>query len=104
MAFNPVQRKDEAAYARRLTECMAAAHTALAPGGFATVTFANKDREVWHALLQACKTAGFVLRHAVPMTPSAPNLTNILSDAAPKADVILSFEKPGVTRRATVND
>ncbi len=95
VAFNPVQGKNEAAYQRRLTECMAAAHTALAPGGFATVTFANKDRGVWRALLQACKTAGFALRAAVPMTPSAPNLTNILSDAAPKADVILSFQKPG---------
>jgi adenine-specific DNA methylase len=94
VAFNPVQGKNEADYQRRLTECMAAAHTALAPGGFTTVTFANKDRGVWRALLQACKTAGFELRHAVPMTPSAPNLTNILSDAAPKADVILSFRKP----------
>lgn len=99
VAFNPVQGKNEAAYARRLTECMAAAHTALAPRGFATVTFANKDRGVWRALLQACKTAGFELRFAVPMTPSAPNLTNILSDAAPKADLILSFQKP-LPRRA----
>ena len=98
VAFNPVQGKDGAAYARRLTECMAAAHTALVPGGFATVTFANKDRGVWRALLKACKTAGFVLRHAVPMTPSAPNLTNILSDAAPKADLILTFQKPPAKR------
>ncbi len=94
VAFNPVQGKTEADYQRRLTECMAAAHAALAPGGFATVTFANKDRGVWRALLEACKTAGFELRHAVSMTPSAPNLTNILSDAAPKADLILSFQKP----------
>ena len=99
VAFNPVQRKDEAAYARRLTECMAAAHTALAAGGFATVTFANKDRGVWRALLSACKTAGFELRHAVPMTPSAPNLTNILSEAAPKADLILTFQKPRTKRK-----
>jgi adenine-specific DNA methylase len=98
VAFNPVQGKDEAAYASRLTACMAAAHTALAPGGFATVTFANKDRGVWRALLEACKTAGFQLRGAVPMKPSAPNLTNILSDAAPKADVILSFQKPPAKR------
>jgi 16S rRNA G966 N2-methylase RsmD len=98
VAYNPVQGKDEAAYARRLTECMAAAHTALAPGGFATVTFANKDRGVWTALLEACKTAGFALRFAVPMKPSAPNLTNILSDAAPKADVILSFQKAPARR------
>ncbi|MEP7125467.1 MAG: hypothetical protein ABJE95_31330 [Byssovorax sp.] len=94
VAFNPVQKKDAAAYQRRLTECMAAAYTALAPGAFATVTFANKDRAVWRALLEACKTAGFELRYAVPMTPSAPNLTNILSDAAPKSDVILTFQKP----------
>ncbi len=94
VAFNPVQKKTETDYARRLTECMAAAHTALSAGGFATVTFANKDRGVWRALLQACKTAGLELRAAVPMTPSAPNLTNILSDAAPKADVILTFQKP----------
>jgi len=94
VAFNPVQGKSEAMYARRLTECMAAAHTALAPGGYATVTFANKDPGVWRALLQACKTAGFELRGSVPMKPSAPNLTNILSEAAPKADQILSFKKP----------
>lgn len=98
VAFNPVQGKNEAAYERRLTECMAAAHAALAPGGFATVTFANKDQGVWRALLQACKTAGFELRGAVPMKPSAPNLTNILSEAAPKADLILSFQKPPTRR------
>lgn len=99
VAFNPVQGKSEATYARRLTECMAAAHTALAPGGYATVTFANKDPGVWRALLQACKTAGFELRGSASMKPSAPNLTNILSDAAPKADLILSFKKPSVRRK-----
>ena len=93
VAFNPVQGKSEASYARRLTECMAAAHAALAPGGYATVTFANKDPGVWRALLLACKTAGFELRGSVPMKPSAPNLTHILSEAAPKADLILSFRK-----------
>jgi hypothetical protein len=98
VAFNPVQGKSAASYARRLTACMAAAHTALAPGGHATVTFANKDPGVWRALLEACKTAGFELRGAVTMKPSAPNLTNILSDAAPKADMILSFQKPAARR------
>lgn len=100
IAFNPVQRKDEATYARRLTECMAAAHAALAAGGFATVTFANKDRRVWQALLQACRAAGFELRGAVALKASAPNLTNLLSDAAPKADVILSFRKPPARAKA----
>ena len=28
------------------------------------------------------------------LVPSAPNLTNILSEAAPKEDVILTFRKP----------
>lgn len=102
MAFNPVQKKDASVYARRLTACMAAAHTALSPGGSATVTFANKDRGVWRALLLACKTAGFELRHAVPMTPSAPNLTNILSEAAPKTDVILTFQKPASSPRRSI--
>ena len=92
---DPRQKKEvEEAYARRLTECLAAGFEALAPGGFASVTFANKDPRVWEALLGACAKVGFVLKSRTRMAPSAPNLTNILSEGAPKEDAILSFQKP----------
>jgi hypothetical protein len=35
-----------------------------------------------------------VLEGSRDLVPSAPNLTNILSEAAPKEDVILTFRKP----------
>lgn len=94
VAYNPRQQKDEAAYAARLAECMAASFEALAPGCWASVTFANKDPRVWEALRRACARAGFVLRSEVPMRPSAPNITNIVAAAAPKEDFILNLEKP----------
>ena len=96
VAYNPRQKKDEEAYARRLTECLAAGFEALAPGGFASVTFANKDPRVWEALLGACAKVGFVLKSRTRMAPSAPNLTNILSEGAPKedADSELSEARP----------
>ena len=94
VAVNPRQKKDAAAFARRLGECLAAGHEALAPGGFASVTFASKDARTWEMLRAACAKAGFVLEERVEMVPSAPNLTNQLSAGAPKEDVILSFRKP----------
>jgi 16S rRNA G966 N2-methylase RsmD len=94
VAVNPRQKKDPAAFARRLGECMAAGHEALVPGGFASVTFASKDARTWEILRAACARAGFVLEGSRDLVPSAPNLTNILSEAAPKEDVILTFRKP----------
>jgi hypothetical protein len=94
VAYNPRQRKDEAAYAARLTECLAAGFAALAPGCWASVTFANKDPRVWETLRTAASKVGFELRSEVSMKPSAPNLTNIIAAAAPKADRILNFVKP----------
>lgn len=94
VAYNPRQQKDEAAYAARLTECLAASYAALAPGRWASVTFANKDPRVWETLRRASAKVGFELRSEVSMRPSAPNLTNIMAPAAPKADWILNFFKP----------
>src|SRR5262245_28030981 len=94
VAYNPRQNKDEAAYEKRLCECMAAAFEALAPGCWATITFANKDPRAWEALRGACAKAGFSLQSEAVVKPSAPNITNIVAAGAPKADSILNLIKP----------
>jgi 16S rRNA G966 N2-methylase RsmD len=98
VVYNPRRQKNEAAYAGQLTECMAAGFAALAPGCWASVTFANKDPRVFEVLLEACKKVGFSLQSEVPMRPSAPNITNIVAARAPKADMILNLVKPSPVR------
>lgn len=95
VAFNPRQGKDARAYAARLTECMAATYEALAPGCRASVTFANKDPSVVRALEEACRKVGFELEGEARLAPSAPNLTGMLSPAAPKVDRVFGYRKPG---------
>src|SRR5262245_66181136 len=63
-----------------------------------TVTFANKDPIVWDALMTACRVAGFSLVTAAPMKRSAPSLTETTMHKAPKADLVLTFEKPTAIR------
>ena len=58
-----------------------------------TVTFANKTPAVWDALMAACRGAGFTLVTAAPMRRSAPSVTETTMRQAPKADLILSFQK-----------
>jgi 16S rRNA G966 N2-methylase RsmD len=99
VACNPRQQKDEAAFEARLAECMAAAFAALAPGGVATLTFANKEARVVEALRRACLRAGFSHLGDTSVRPSAPNVTNIVAPRAPKADLIVNFVKPIVRRR-----
>jgi 16S rRNA G966 N2-methylase RsmD len=94
VAYNPWQQKDEADYAAGLMRCMAQSFEALAPGCWASITFANKDPRVWETLLRVCAKVGFELRSEASLKPSAPNITNIIAAAAPKADRILNFIKP----------
>jgi hypothetical protein len=65
----------------------------LKPDAFLTVTFANKDPEVWDALLHACRSAGFALVTAAPLKRSLPSLTETNMPTAPKADLVLNFVK-----------
>jgi adenine-specific DNA methylase len=98
VAMNPRQQKDERAFEAGLEGCLAAGYEALAPGAYASLTFASKDARTWEILLRACKRVGFVLEGQAIMAPSAPNLTLMLSEAAPKEDVISTFRKPPLSR------
>ncbi len=94
IAFNPHRRLDEAHYASGLARVFAECFRVLKAGKWMTVTFANKDPVVWDALMAACRGAGFSLVTAAPMRRSAPSLTETNMHAAPKADLVLTFEKP----------
>ncbi len=96
IAFNPVRNLSAGHYAAGLDAVFAEAARVLRPERWMTVTFANKTPAVWDALMTACRTAGFTLVTAAPMTRSAPSLTETTMRQAPKADLILSFQK---TRR-----
>ena len=99
IAFNPGRGLDHRAYAERLDLALGEAYRVLRPGRWMTVTFANKERRVWQALLDACASAGFELVRSAPMRRSAPALTEINAARAPKADMVLCYRKPGGTGR-----
>jgi len=93
IAFNPVRNLSERHYGDGLEAVFAEAARVLRPQCWMTVTFANKTPAVWDALMAACRHAGFTLVTAAPMTRSAPSLTETTMRQAPKADLILSFQK-----------
>ncbi|TAN71974.1 MAG: hypothetical protein EPN20_04085 [Magnetospirillum sp.] len=99
IAFNPYRGLSEHHYGAGLDAVFAEAARVLRPERWMTVTFANKTPQVWDALMAACRQAGFKLITAAPMTRSAPSLTETTTRLAPKADLLLSFQK---TRRTTV--
>ncbi len=94
VAFNPYRQLDQDHYARGLRSVFLECFRVLKPGKWMTVTFANKDPIVWDSLMNACRSAGFALVTAAPMKRSAPSLTETTMHTAPKADLVLTFEKP----------
>ena len=94
VAYNPYRKLDQAHYAAGLERVFAECFRVLRPGKWMTVTFANKDPLVWDALMHACRRAGFELVTAAPMKRSAPSLTETTMHTAPKADLMLNFQKP----------
>lgn len=95
VAFNPVRNLNDGHYSEGLKAVFAECYRVLQPGRWLTVTFANKDPEIWEALMSACDTSGFELKAVVPAKRSAPSLTETNMKAAPKSDLVLSFQKPG---------
>jgi adenine-specific DNA methylase len=96
IAFNPHRKLSQEHYEAGLVQVFAETFRVLKPGAFLTVTFANKDPQVWDALLRACRDAGFRLVTAAPMKRSLPSLTETNMHSAPKADLVLNFERPRV--------
>jgi adenine-specific DNA methylase len=94
VTYNPRRGKAEVDYAKGLTECLAAAYAALAPGCWTSVTFANQDPRVWQLFRGACAAAGFEFHGDTALRPSAPNVTNLTAPAAPKEDRVLHLRKP----------
>lgn len=102
IAFNPYRQLTQEHYASGLEHVFAECFRVLKPGKWMTVTFANKDPVVWDALMNACRNAGFSLLTAAPMKRSAPSLTETNMHTAPKADLVLSFEKPATGQFPTL--
>lgn len=102
VAFNPYRGLTESHYATGLGDVFANCARVLRPGRWMTVAFANKDPEVWDALMNACRSAGFTLVTAAPMKRSAPSLTETNMWGAPKADLLLTFRSGAAPRTRTV--
>jgi DNA modification methylase len=98
IAFNPYRSLDQAHYERGLCDVFAESFRVLKPSAFMTVAFANKDPVVWDALMRAARGAGFSLLTAAPMKRSLPSVTETNMHRAPKADLLLSFERPTVRK------
>jgi DNA modification methylase len=99
IAFNPYRSLDQAHYEQGLGEVLAECFRVLKPQAFMTVAFANKDPVVWDALMRAARRAGFALLAAAPMKRSLPSVTETNMHTAPKADLLLSFQRPHVRAR-----
>jgi len=94
IAMNPYRKKGLSDYAEGLTAVFKNCYKVLRPGRWMSVTFNNKDTQVWESLLAACKGAGFDLRVVTPLRRSAPALTEHTTKTTPKMDVLLHFQKP----------
>lgn len=94
IAYNPYRGLDERHYQEGLERVFDECFRVLKPERMLTVTFANKDPEVWDALMNACRAAGFALVTAAPMKRSLPSLTETNMPTAPKADLVLNFVRP----------
>jgi 16S rRNA G966 N2-methylase RsmD len=97
IAFNPYRQFTQQHYDEGIRAAFSEAFRVLRPGRWMTVTFANKDPEVWDGLMRACRATGFRLVTAAPMKRSAPALTETNMRRAPKADLVLSFQRPTPT-------
>lgn len=102
VAFNPYRRLNQEHYSNGLQQVFSECFRVLKPGRWMTVTFANKDPSVWDCLMNACRSAGFKFVTAAPMKRSAPSLTETTMHTAPKADLILTFQKPTLVQINTV--
>ncbi|TCM75678.1 DNA methylase [Rhodovulum steppense] len=101
VAFNPYRRLDQDHYSNGLQKVFSECFRVLKPGRWMTVAFANKDPSVWDCLMNACRDAGFKFVTAAPMKRSAPSLTETTMHTAPKADLILTFQKPPAAQTDT---
>ncbi len=93
IAFNPVRELTQADYARGLRDVFEQCHRVLRPGRWMTVTFANKDPDVFQALLDACAGAGFRHEFRLAMGRSAPALTETNAPRAPTRDEFIGFRR-----------
>lgn len=93
IAFNPVRELSQNDYARGLATVFDQCHRVLRLGRWMTVTFANKDPEVFECLLDACAGAGFRRELTLSMGRSAPALTETTAPRAPTRDEFLVFRK-----------
>lgn len=93
VAFNPVRNLTNSDYTNGLSSIFSECYRVLKPNRWMTVTFANKDPEIWDALMTSCDQAGFQLKAVVPAKRSAPSLTETNMRSAPKSDLVLSFQK-----------
>lgn len=101
IAFNPYRKFNHAHYAKGLKDVFAECFRVLKVGKYMTVAFANKDPDIWAALMDACRRAGFALVAVVPMKRSAPSLTETNMFSAPKADLLITFQKPDASLQIT---
>ena len=93
VAFNPVRDLTQDDYARGLGDVFEQCHRVLRPGRWMTVTFANKDPQVFQAMLDACTAAGFRQEFMLSMGRSAPALTETTAPRAPTRDRFVGFRR-----------
>lgn len=94
-------------YARLMTESFVAINHLLKPGRFATVEFNNSDGQVFEAIKQAVRDAGFMIENMVFLDKVQKTFKQIKGDKGEEDvvghDVIFNLRKPALqaTDRAT---
>lgn len=103
VVFNPYRSKkfDEKHYENKLTDVFKEAYRVLKNDGWMTVTFANKDLNIWNSIIRAFNHSGFELVNIVPMKASAPNITQMLLKEPPKTDLIINLRKSSYSKETS---
>jgi len=98
-----VRQKDINDYARLLKEGFAECHRILKEGGWMSLTFNNRDVEVWKALIDALINAGFSIENATYQVPAVvPAKAQLSKSGSGVGDIIVNVRK--ITSRKQNDD
>lgn len=87
-------RKGVDDYQHLMTTCLREIYRVLKPGRWMTLVFHNSDQQVWNALQQALRSAGFNLVDTQPLDKGQASFKQVATENAVKHDLMLLCQKP----------
>lgn len=88
------QNKGVGEYQHLMTACLQELYRVLKPGRWLTLVFHNSDKQVWGALQEALRSAGFVLTETRVLDKKRYSFKQVSTENAVKHDLMLFCQKP----------